>query len=45
MSSIDKDKADRETIEEMEYLLQKRNEQGWTQQDADRYRYLESTLK
>lgn len=45
MSSIYKDKADQETLEEMEYLLKKRAEYGWTQVDADRYNYLESTLK
>lgn len=44
MSSVYKDKADSETLEEMEYLLNKRAEYGWTQQDADRYKYLESTL-
>jgi len=45
MSSIYKDQWNREAKEEMEYLADKRARIGWNQADADRYRFLEDSLK
>ena len=40
MSSIYRDKWEQEAREEIEELLKKKVQYGWTQADADRYNYL-----
>lgn len=45
MGSIYQDQADKETRAEIEELLTKRVDYGWTNIDADRFHYLMSTLK
>lgn len=44
MSSIYRLKWEESVREEIEYLLEKRAQHGWTQADADRYNYLKKEL-
>jgi hypothetical protein len=40
MSSIYRSQWEEQAREEIEYLVQKKQQSGWTEADADRYNYL-----